>query len=220
MAYFPMYVNIEKQPVLVVGGGIVALRKVEVLLDFGAAVLVVAPELVPEIKQLPGVCWEEREFREKDLEGCVLAVAATSDAVLNHQVSNLAKQSRIPVNVVDQKEDCTFIFPAYVKEKNLVGAFSSGGNSPVLTQYLKMEMSQILTERLGIVNENLGQVREYVQAALPSLKMRKQLYQQLFGELQKQSEMELLTREQMIALAESLVQTMFPTESNQAEEKL
>ena len=90
----------------------------------------------------------------------------------------------------------------------------------MLTQYLKMEMSQILTERLGIMNENLGQVREYVQAALPSLKMRKQLYQQLFGELQKQSEMELLTREQMIALAESLVQTMFPTESNQAEEKL
>ena len=90
----------------------------------------------------------------------------------------------------------------------------------MLTQYLKMEMSQILTERLGIMNENLGQVREYVQAALPSIKMRKQLYQQLFGALQKQSEMELLTREQMIALAESLVQTMFPTESNQAEEKL
>lgn len=137
MAYFPMFVNLMDQECLVCGGGKVALRKVEVLLDFGARVTVVAPEICEEIQDIAQIKLLWRYPEESDLDGIALLIAATSDKEANHHLAQMAKAKGIPVNAVDQTEDCTFIFPSYIKEQNLVAAFSSGGNSPVMTQYLK-----------------------------------------------------------------------------------
>ena len=128
MAYFPMFIDIEKKKCLVAGGGTVALRKVRVLLDFGAQITVVAPQIDPQILQLTGnVCVKERTFEPEDLKECVLVVAATDDVTENHRIARMAQKKHIPVNAVDQQEDCSFIFPSYLKHRDLVGAFSSAG---------------------------------------------------------------------------------------------
>ena len=113
MAYFPMFVDIKKKKCLIVGGGTVALRKVQVLLDFGADVVVVAPEVISKIKEYPVTVYQ-RNFEKEDLQGCELVVAATDDAGLNHEIAEAAQKQKIPVNAVDQQEDCSFIFPSYV----------------------------------------------------------------------------------------------------------
>lgn len=114
MAYFPFFVDIEKQKCLIAGGGIVALRKVEVLLPYGPAITVVSPEFAPELRELAeqsGVLLKERDFRMEDLNGADFVVAATDDPVLNRQISLTCRENRIPVNVVDVKDECSFIFP-------------------------------------------------------------------------------------------------------------
>ena len=187
MAYFPMFVDIKKKKCLIVGGGTVALRKVQVLLDFGADVVVVALEVISKIKEYPVTVYQ-RNFEQEDLQGCELVVAATDDAGLNHKIAEAAQKQKIPVNAVDQQEDCSFIFPSYVREQELVGAFSSGGNSPVLTQYLKKYMAQILTAELGEANAYLGSIRPVVKRELDTEAMRKKVYQQVLNELFKQIE--------------------------------
>ena len=182
MAYFPMFLNISGRKCLVVGGGKVALRKVLVLLDFDARVTVVARKISDEIRNLPvDIC--ERDYAEEDIKACALVVAATDDANVNHKVAETAKRYHIPVNAVDQPEDCTFIFPAYVKRKNVVGAFSSAGNSPVLTQYLKAQIQDVLTDELGEINEYMGSVRDAVKAQVPTEPERRKVYQTVLTEL-------------------------------------
>ena len=112
MAYFPMFVDIEKKKCLIVGGGTVALRKVQVLLDFGADVVVVAPEVIPKIKEYPVTVYQ-RNFQKTDLQGCELVVAATDDAGLNHEIAEAAQKQKIPVNAVDQQEDCRYSGDSY-----------------------------------------------------------------------------------------------------------
>lgn len=202
MAYFPMFMNIEKKRCLVAGGGMVAYHKVLVLLDFGAEVTVVAPQVEQEIKSIKNITICQREFKKEDLDGCVLAVAATSDREFNHRFAELAKAKGIAVNAVDQKEDCTFIFPSYIKERNLVGAFSSGGNSPLLTQYLKHVLSGVLTGELGAVGEYMGSIRETVKSQVADENMRKQVYQNVLKKLLAQNKRELGKEELYDLIAE------------------
>ena len=165
MAYFPMFVDMTERECLIVGGGNVAYRKVSVMLDFGAKVTVVAEDICDELRKLTidDIASEDktgsytaniennktdsdaadritiikRKFNQKDCDGMEMVIVATDDNALNHEIAEYCKANGIMVNAVDQKADCSFIFPSYIKEKNLVAAFSSGGNSPVLTQYLK-----------------------------------------------------------------------------------
>jgi uroporphyrin-III C-methyltransferase/precorrin-2 dehydrogenase/sirohydrochlorin ferrochelatase/precorrin-2 dehydrogenase/sirohydrochlorin ferrochelatase len=185
MAYFPMFVDIENKMCLVVGGGAVALRKVRVLLDFGACVKVVAERMEPELSMLaqPKVILCERKFSEDDLEGCAMVIAATEDDAVNHEIAELSKAHGIPINAVDRQEDCTFIFPSYVREQNLVGAISSSGNSPLLTQYLKKKLARELTGELGAINEYLGSIRPIVKASVPAEAQRRQVYRNILLEL-------------------------------------
>lgn len=185
MAYFPMFINIENQNCLVVGGGTVAFRKVQVLLDFNAAVTVIAPEVQEKLKKNLGkrITLCERKFVPEDLRDMTLVVAATDDKEQNHRIAELAKKACIPVNAVDQIEDCSFIFPSYIKKQNVVGAFSSAGNSPVITQYLKEEMREVLDEQLGEINEYMGSVRDAVKAQVPTEPERRKVYQTVLTEL-------------------------------------
>ena len=212
MAYFPMFVDLTNQPCLVVGGGTVAYRKVRTLLDFDAAVVVVAEEICDSIVELAAqagnrvelqtksfeeagnrvelqtksfeeagnrVELQTKSFEEADCDGMTIVVAATDDICLNHRIAQYCKQNGIMVNAVDQKEDCSFIFPSYRKEKNLVAAFSSGGNSPVLTQYLKEKEKPILTPFLGELNEYMGEIRETVIGEYENESERKRAFQEI-----------------------------------------
>lgn len=198
MAYFPMFVDMTKRECLIVGGGNVAYRKVIVMLDFGAKVTVVAEDICDELRNLTiddisneyksglytankenRITFIKRRFERKDCDGMEMVIAATDDNALNHEIAEYCKANGIMVNAVDQKADCSFIFPSYIKEKNLVAAFSSGGNSPVLTQYLKGKEQEILTPFLGELNEYMGQIREKVIAQYDTEAERKRVFKEI-----------------------------------------
>lgn len=188
MAYFPMFVDMTERECLIVGGGNVAYRKVMVMLDFGAKVTVVAEDICEELRKLIAgdrankenrITIIKRKFEQKDCDGMEMVIAATDDNALNHEIAEYCKAKGIMVNAVDQKADCSFIFPSYIKEKNLVAAFSSGGNSPVLTQYLKGKEQEILTPFLGELNEYMGQIREKVIAEYHTEAERKRVFKEI-----------------------------------------
>lgn len=198
MAYFPMFVDMTERECLIVGGGNVAYRKVIVMLDFGAKVTVVAEDICDELRKLTiddiasedktgsytankenRITFIKRRFERKDCDGMEMVIAATDDNALNHEIAEYCKANGIMVNAVDQKADCSFIFPSYIKEKNLVAAFSSGGNSPVLTQYLKGKEQEILTPFLGELNEYMGQIREKVIAQYDTQAERKRVFKEI-----------------------------------------
>lgn len=176
MSYFPLFMELKDRDCLVVGGGRVAWRKVKVLMDFGARVSVVAPEIISEIGELGPDQLLEREFLDDDVWGRILVVAATDDETLNQRISRLCQARSIPVNVVDQIQDCSFIFPAYVKRGEVVAAFSSGGQSPVMTQYLKAQIKPVMTEKLGELAACLGSLRDVVHSSVQTETARKHLY--------------------------------------------
>lgn len=195
MAYFPMFVDMTERECLIVGGGNVAYRKVMVMLDFDAKVTVVAEDICEELRKLIAgdranngwfssdaadrITIIKRKFEQKDCDGMEMVIAATDDNALNHEIAEYCKAKGIMVNAVDQKADCSFIFPSYIKEKNLVAAFSSGGNSPVLTQYLKGKEQEILTPFLGELNEYMGHIREKVIAEYDTEAERKRVFKEI-----------------------------------------
>ena len=117
MDYFPIFLKIEDRPCLVVGAGKVAARKIALLARAGAHTTVVSPEVCAEVKELikqDNVSCIERQFREEDMDGVVLVIAATDDEAINRGVSALAHQHRIPVNVVNAPNEGNFIMPSII----------------------------------------------------------------------------------------------------------
>lgn len=179
MSYFPMFMELKGKPCLVVGGGRIALRKIEALKDFGADILVVSSVISQEILQIRGISCCEKQFEPEDLKERELVVAATDDKDLNHRISQACREKQIPVNAADQIEDCTFIFPAYLKEGEVVAAFSTGGQSPVITQYLKARLAPSLTPLIGEAAACLGSIREQVKQCAETEQERKEIYRAL-----------------------------------------
>lgn len=190
MAYFPLFIELRGRKCLIVGGGRVALRKAQVLSEFGADVEVAAQRVCREIKILAqktsegesgGISYREKTFDEADLKGKFLVVAATDDARLNHMVSCCCRERGIFVNAVDQMEDCDFIFPSYIKEGEVIGAFVSGGKSPVISQYLKSCTGKYLTPFLGEMADFLGGIRPWIKTQVQGQKNRKEVYRGLLS---------------------------------------
>ncbi len=189
MAYFPMFVDISGRDCLVVGGGRVAYRKTQVLLDYQARVHIVAQDISQDLQALASlsdkVTISKRAFASFDVADKLLVIAATNDDKTNKFIADLCIEKRIPVNVVDNKALSTFILPSYVKEDNLVAAFSSGGNSPALTQLLKEKEKEILTPYLGQLNEALGGLRPKIKQLYGTEEERKAAYNKIIEEALK-----------------------------------
>ena len=151
MAYFPFFIDIKNKDCLVVGSGPVALRKIEQLVSFEAAVTCISPEDI----ETDGFKLIKREFRDEDLNNRFMAVACTDNKELNRHIGRLCKEKGIAVNVVDDKEECNFIFPSIIKNGDIVAAFSSNGTNPVVCKYLKEKNEEIINDRLSECNEIL-----------------------------------------------------------------
>ena len=169
MAYFPMMVSLENRPVLVVGGGAEGLKKVRVLHDFGARITLVAKDALPEASALAEK-YAAKAFTDEDLDGekYAVVVAATDEEELNRRISSLCTSRGIPVNIVDRTELCTFIFPAIIRENDLVCAVSSSGKSPLVTQHIKALIQRILPEKIGQINDRMGEYRIQAKAEIPN----------------------------------------------------
>ena len=165
MGYFPFYMDIEGKLCVIAGGGKVAYRKVCDLLPFGATIKVVSPEWNAGLSALaeePSFGSRLKLYRrlfsvEDDLADADFVIAASSDEVLNAKISDYCRQKKIPVNVVDVKDECSFIFPSMLKEGPVNIAISSGGASPVLTQIIK---ERIRPEILSLFPESSQKRKE------------------------------------------------------------
>ena len=176
MRYFPLFADLHGQRVLVVGGGDVAERKVRLLLEAGARVELVAPELTEWLRGEGTVAWLAHDFDPAQLAGATLVVAATSDPAVNARVAATARERRVLVNVVDDAELSSFIVPAIVDRSPLVIAISSGGVAPVLARHVRERLESLLDESLGTLAGMLQRWRERIKRALPDLDARRRFY--------------------------------------------
>ena len=180
MAYFPFFVDLEGQRGLIVGGGTVALRKAEKLLPYGPALTVVAPEPVSELVALP-VELTRREFQPEDLDRADFVIAATDDEEENHRISALCQERRLPVNVVDDKEACSFLVPALVRRGNLSVGVSTGGSSPTAAIWLKEQIEGLLPEQTEEILTWLEAQRPLLKERLPDQRARAACFARLFA---------------------------------------
>lgn len=182
MGFLPVFLNISEQPCLVVGGGVVAARKITQLLKAGAKVTVVAPDLCAEIAELlkqKQVVHIAATFREDHLKNMVLAIAATDNMVLNQQVSELAKTRNIPVNVVDNPQLCTFIMPSVVDRNPVQIAISTGGASPVLARLLRARLETMIPSSYGRLAELMRKFRARVRERYPKMQERRRFWEHI-----------------------------------------
>ncbi len=197
MAYFPLFVDLRNRPCLVVGGGRVAAVKVKALLDAGASVSVASPDVTASLKKLirrHRIRWTRRSFRRADLKSASLVIAATNDQKLNRQISRLAKQRAVPVNVVDQPALCTFIFPSIVRRGRLLIAVSTGGASPALSKWIRRDLESRYGATFNRLLEVAAKRRPRVLASMPGAARRKKLlekalkaYLRVLGETDRRS---------------------------------
>jgi precorrin-2 dehydrogenase/sirohydrochlorin ferrochelatase len=146
MAYFPFYIDLKGQKCLVVGGGKVALRKIQTLLQFGAEITVISILIADEIKRLAELgrlTYENRPYQRGDVDGFFLAIAATSEPAINDQVCRDAMQRKVWVDSATNPEKCSFIFPAVIQTGDLVVGLTSSGKYPALTRLLKQKIAAL-----------------------------------------------------------------------------
>lgn len=182
MRYYPIFLKVENRSCLVVGGGEVGARKVETLVNCGASVGVVSPEVVP---------WLEEEIRkgtvelvgshyqEDQLQGCFLVIAATDDMELNCRIARDAEQRRILCNVVDYPKEGDFILPALVQRGALTLAVSTSGKSPALARELRQDLEQRFGMEYAHFLELMGAVRNRVLEESQDFRANKEKFNQL-----------------------------------------
>lgn len=165
MSYYPVFLNLTDKEVLVVGGGLVAQRKVETLLQYGASISIVSRHLTPRLKELVEthrITFVGSEFTEDHLAVVFLVIAATDDPMLNHRVSLDAQERGLLINAVDQPEDCNFIVPSILRRGDLQVAISTSGKSPALARKLRQEMELQFGKEYEKLLLLMGSVREQV----------------------------------------------------------
>jgi precorrin-2 dehydrogenase/sirohydrochlorin ferrochelatase len=179
MRYYPIYVDLQTQRCLVVGGGEVAERKVETLLRANGTVTVISPKLTPALR-----LWAEdgriealvRSYEPGDLNGFSLVFAATDDENLQRDISAEARARGILVNVVDRPALCSFIVPALVSQGDLTIAVSTSGASPALAKKIRQELEQRFGAEYALALTFLARVREFVAKEAWSNEERQRLF--------------------------------------------
>ena len=169
MHHFPAFIKLDQQPCLVVGGGDVAFRKINLLLDSGANVVVLAPGISKSIARLllSGQLSHLRKiFEASDIQGFRLIIAATSDAAVNQHIFTSAEAAGVLVNVVDNPGSSRFIFPAIVDRSPITIAISSGGHAPVLARLLRQKIEALIPAAYGTLAAFAGSLRNSVKTAI------------------------------------------------------
>lgn len=178
MGYFPFFVDVENQNCLVVGGGVVALRKIEKLLPFNPNITVVSPKVHKEILSIKNINIIKRKFDFNDLKEKSFVITATDDKVLNKEIYNSCEENNIPVNTVDDKDNCSFIFPALARNNGVTVAISTSGKSPLYAKYLRKKIESLIQDSESIV-DNLSKYREKIKNEISLEENRKVAFEKL-----------------------------------------
>ncbi len=166
MDFLPIFINIRNRKCLVIGGGKVAAGKIALLSRAGARITVIAPKLDTELQGLlrQGIIVHRAEiFTPAHLEDATLVFAATNDRLVNQQISKAAEKLRIPINVVDNPDLCSFIMPSIIDRSPILVAVSSSGKSPVLARLLRARLETMIPEAYGRLATYAANFREQVK---------------------------------------------------------
>jgi siroheme synthase-like protein len=174
--YYMACLDLEGRRCLVVGGGSVALEKAKGLLDCGAVVTVVAPQIEPDLQLLP-VRWRRKRYQASDLDGNFIVVAATSVNSVNRRVFGDAEARSVLCNVVDTPELCSFILPAVYRRDPIALAVSTGGASPALAKRLRDDLGAQIAERHVALARQLRDLRPWVRNHYHSYRDRKDFFE-------------------------------------------
>lgn len=179
--FYPIYLDLHGRACLVIGGGPIATGKVRGLIEAGALVTVVAPEVSDAIvdwAEARGVTWHRREFLEDDLAGQFLVYAATDDRDLNARIYRLANQQNRVANAVDDLDHCNFIAPAIARRGPVQVAVSTAGTSPALAKQIRDRVQdEILSPELAGLSEFLGRWRPEVKRHVDTYERRQTLWE-------------------------------------------
>jgi uroporphyrin-III C-methyltransferase/precorrin-2 dehydrogenase/sirohydrochlorin ferrochelatase len=176
MGYFPFMVDIEGKNCLIVGGGKVAAHKVNKLISFKPRIRVVAieisePIITTAIKN-ETIEIHQRNVIIEDIEWANFVIAASSDGNLNTEISRLCNERKIPVNVVDDKDKCSFIFPSLINNGKFTLGISTAGASPEIAAAIKNETAQFIPSGIDTILDYLSSIREPAKAYIPDDKKR------------------------------------------------
>lgn len=167
VGYYPIFVEMQGRPVLLVGGGHVALEKVGKLVRAGARVTVVAPALIDQLRAFADrgeLAWRQRSFEPGDTQGFELVMIATDNGAVNRSVAEEARARGIWVNAADDVRNCDFILPSMVSRGTITIATSTGGTSPALARWLRERMEAFLSDEVVALGDLLAEVRREARA--------------------------------------------------------
>ncbi len=183
MLEVPVYVaclRLRGRRCVVVGGGEIGLEKVEGLLACGGEVTLVAPDAVPELRELAeegSIAWERRAYEPSDLERTFIVIAATDDSDVNIGIYEDAERRAMLVNVVDVPPLCNFILPAIVRQGSMAIAISTQGASPALAKRMKREISEQFGPAYAELAVILNEVRGWAKGTLPTYNDRRDFFE-------------------------------------------
>ena len=184
MDYLPIFFKISQKQCLVVGGGDIALRKINLLLKSGALVECVAPSFCQTLLERSvddTLTLTKKTFAAADIQNQALLISATDDKKLNAEVSRLAFAANIPVNVVDAPELSSFIMPSIVDRSPLLIAISSGGRAPVLARIIRAKLETIIPSAYGRLAEIAGEYRDQVKRQFSHIKDRRVFWESVLS---------------------------------------
>ncbi len=182
MDYFPLFFKLKKRNCLVVGAGKVASRKIELLSRAGAIITVIAHQIgssVNSMKDTHQLIIKEKSFAKADAKGFQLIVSATNNNITNALVASSATELNIPVNVVDNPDLCSFIFPAIIDRSPIIAAVSSGGTSPVLARLLRAKIESLIPPAFGQLASLAEKFRKPVKQHIQEPAQRRIFWEQI-----------------------------------------
>ncbi len=165
-SYYPLFLNVSGKKCVVVGGGQVALRKVEAFLSHGADVEVISPDLCSGLHRLADngeIAVLRRHYQSGDLAGALIVVAATDDHSINIEVAKEAKESAVLVNVVDDADNSDFIVPSSVRRGDITIAISTAGRSPALARKIRSRLEKEFGDEYAALALLIDEVRTEVK---------------------------------------------------------
>ena len=174
MAYFPAFLDLKKKRTLIIGGGKIAGDKLEHMLDFTTDITIIAPKISPRVQELAAkhsLTLHRRPYQRGDCKGYFIVIVAVDDIEVQKAVWQECQEVGALCNAVDSVEYCDFIYPSYIKEGDMVIAFSSGGASPSLSKYLRRAIQKLLPQDLADFVTELRKLRQ----SLPKGRERMQL---------------------------------------------
>ena len=184
MDHLPIFINIRQRPCLVIGGGDIALRKINLLIKAQAKVDCLSPlfcEGIINLSKNGNVNLIDKSFEPDDMKDYAIIIASTDDSSVNSLISQLAKHAKIPINVVDSPELSSFIMPSIVDRSPVIIAVSSAGKAPVLARLIRAKLETVIPSAYGVLAEIAGEYRQKVKDRFANIKDRRAFWESTFS---------------------------------------